>query len=320
MQARLEALTDLWLEYPAVRLGCLGLGSLALAFLVGTSIAILGRGSQLVSTFLTFGGFLVFAIGLVWFSLTVLLDRPVKGRPGGFGLLALALGGLLLMVVGMLYPTEVSDAATDQAALAASASRGNEMLDESSTLVDDLKRSVASLTGRLEEKDRQIAELRSQLESTKAPGPAPEEPPGGMDAGSALVLSGPVTAHAAADLQSIDYVTFEVGIAGGPGGPVDLSDQGITVSYVDANQGMALRFQATSQATSTLGWSAKWLSDSGPLLNPGERVEIEVILTGLASPLGANSTFAIEMKPAGGDMLVVAGTTPGELTSVMELK
>ncbi len=146
---------------------------------------------------------------------------------------------------------------------------------------------------------------------------------GGLEeTGATLAMKGSVIAHnTTSPSQLVNYVTFQVSNASQTGEAVALTDDDTIVSYIDADQVEGnLAYQAAQPTTTTEAWSPNWISGSGPLLNPGERVEITVNLTGLATKLGISKEFTIEVKPAQGATLIVTRTTPAELTTVVDLK
>ena len=87
-----------------------------------------------------------------------------------------------------------------------------------------------------------------------------------------------------------------------------LSALDIAVSYIDQNQSVNL---------SPSAWVILWLVGMGPLLDPGERVEFYVDLTGLTVPLGPSEVFTIEVKPNLGLDLTFTRTTPEELAPIV---
>ncbi|MBM3945698.1 MAG: hypothetical protein FJ317_09485 [SAR202 cluster bacterium] len=84
------------------------------------------------------------------------------------------------------------------------------------------------------------------------------------------------------------------------------------ISYVDDNQAVNL---------SAAQWTATWLIGSGDLLDAGERVEIQISLSGgaLGTALGTSTRFKVEVKPTRGATLVFERTTPAELKTVNDL-
>lgn len=83
----------------------LGLGAVALALLSGFFVAWLGGGSQLIGIAVALVGFLAFLSGVGWLAWSIAQRTPIETRPGGIGLVAIALAGVVLMVVGALYPS-----------------------------------------------------------------------------------------------------------------------------------------------------------------------------------------------------------------------
>ena len=97
-----------------------------------------------------------------------------------------------------------------------------------------------------------------------------------------------------------------------------VANTGLIVSYIDANNSVNLTWQS-SPPTTTPGWGFEFLTGNGPLLQPGERVEITVNLSGLTTPLGTGQEFTIEVKPSLGAVLAISKKTPGEFTTVVSL-
>ncbi len=321
MQARLEDLADLWVERSELRLGCLGTAAIGLAFLIGLIIAVAVREYAVVGTMLAAAGFITFAVALAWFSLTIVLDRPVESNPGGAGLLAIALGGLVLLIVGAFYPEPPRDTSLGEGA--GPDSPKNSAMSPNATedpiaVIEDLRSQVATLAARLQERDRLITELQTQVATGKTTGGPESDSSADATDATSLAISGPVRAHAAGTMTHVGYVTF--GIRNEAKGSVDLSSSRTTVSYYDSAQGVgALPFRAAPPTASTYGWGIDWGSGSGPRLGPGEEAEVTVNLTGLATPLGTGATFSIQVASEGGE-LTVTRTTPDKLTAVMELK
>ena len=119
-------------------------------------------------------------------------------------------------------------------------------------------------------------------------------------------------------LTSIEYVTFQIANATLTGEGIEVSNTGLIVSYIDANNSVNLTWQS-SPPTTTPGWGFEFLTGNGPLLQPGERVEITVNLSGLTTPLGTGQEFTIEVKPSLGAVLAISKKTPGEFTTVVSL-
>ena len=134
---------------------------------------------------------------------------------------------------------------------------------------------------------------------------------GGLsETAASLALRGSVIGNDTGTDGDIDSVVFQVTNASQTGEGVNLASSGTEsaiVTYIDNNQAVNL---------SSSAWEATWLVGSGNLLDPGERVEIKVTLTGLSTLLGTSTQFKIEVKPTKGATLIVERTTPAELKLV----
>jgi len=133
-------------------------------------------------------------------------------------------------------------------------------------------------------------------------------------AGGTMILRGAVTAFGTPP-NTVDRLVFYVVNATESGSAVNLSSSGadaMTVVYTDD-------FQAVNLAPGS-GWSAKWVIGSGNLLEAGERVEIRVTLTGLATPLGSSSTFKLQLQSGQSSALVVQRSTPSQIQPIMDLR
>ena len=143
---------------------------------------------------------------------------------------------------------------------------------------------------------------------------------GGLEETQAtLVLRGSVIAHATNSLASIGYVTFQVSNASKGSQGVELPGSAVIVTYIDDNQVLNLNFSATPISTADT-WGTLYLSGSGPVLDPDERVEFTVNVNGLATPLVTSTQFRIEVKPQVGATLVVERTTPAEIKTIINLQ
>ena len=92
---------------------------------------------------------------------------------------------------------------------------------------------------------------------------------------------------------------------------VFLTNEGAIVTYIDKDQIARLN---PSECSVT------WLIGFGSLLNPGERVEISLDVTGLDPPLGPGRQFSIEVSPDQGMPLKFTRRTPSEFDQkVMDL-
>ena len=125
-----------------------------------------------------------------------------------------------------------------------------------------------------------------------------------------LILSGPVVGIADERRTSLESVKFTLGSGGRYATPADLSQNVTRITYVDRDQ--ALHIPATQ-------WSATWLVGSGPNLDFGETVEVQVMLIGLSPPLGIRREFIIRILPGQGSTLLISRTTPPEFTPIVKL-
>ncbi len=127
-----------------------------------------------------------------------------------------------------------------------------------------------------------------------------------------LVLKGSVVATSTSTPFSVTNIQFQVANASRSGESVNLSASGLDaaiLTYIDDDQ-----------SVNSSSWAATWLAGSGPLVNPGETVEIDVDVSGLATKLGAGKEFTVQLKPTVGAVVVVSRKTPAELTQVMDLQ
>ena len=134
---------------------------------------------------------------------------------------------------------------------------------------------------------------------------------GGIAEGStSLVLRGSVLGLSTAG--EVDTLSFQVSNAVRGNVAVDLSDSAVQISYQDDDQ-----FSNLLAANYTTTWLA---GGAGQMLDPGERVEIELDLTALSPRLGANKEFTVQVQPIVGGVLTVQRTTPAEIKTVVDLR
>jgi len=133
---------------------------------------------------------------------------------------------------------------------------------------------------------------------------------------SSVALRGSVVVTATNAGGVVDTVIFTVKTVAG-GSAMNLTDTSgdnvVVISYRDANQ-----------VKSGLDWSATWLgaTDGDFMLEEGELAEISVagLEASLDPDLGVNTTFAIEVKPPTGAVLLLERTTPAYIDKVMDLR
>ena len=143
------------------------------------------------------------------------------------------------------------------------------------------------------------------------------------EAGVALAVKGPIIAYESTSTPDV-VERIQVPIVTGTDESVDLSAASLVVTYIDADQATDLAQDNTDPSAedggNNPGWNTEFRAgDSGPALNIGERADFWVNLSGLATPLGASTEFTIQIKPAIGAVLEIQRTTPGEITTVVNL-
>ena len=112
---------------------------------------------------------------------------------------------------------------------------------------------------------------------------------------------------------AVNTAIFTLSLVAG-GSPVNLSATAkeVVIGYKDAKQ-----------FKSDVPWTIKWIvSKSSPvddMLEEGELAEITVTLSGLTTPLAANTAFNLEIKPPKGAVLNINRTTPAAIKPVMDL-
>lgn len=112
----------------------------------------------------------------------------------------------------------------------------------------------------------------------------------------------------------IKNVVFTVGNVAG-GSALDLTDTtGINKVVID------YRDPITSQQG--LDWTVSWAvqHDTDDLLEDGELAIITIDLEANGITLGPDTTFAIEMKPPRGGVLLIEKTTPSYIDAVIDFK
>ena len=115
------------------------------------------------------------------------------------------------------------------------------------------------------------------------------------EAGSTLRLSGSVVAVATTSLAHVANIRFQVASASKTGGGVNFADDQIVVTYIDEFQAFNI---TTADRTIT------FLSGSSPVLDPDERVDIDIDIDDiLTTKLSTSTEFTIELKPSVGGRL-----------------
>ena len=149
---------------------------------------------------------------------------------------------------------------------------------------------------------------------------AEESVVGGLQEGStSLSIKGSVIAYREGATANVQYISIPIVAASTEA--VDLSVVSLVVTYIDADQVVDLaQISNPTTSTSASGWNTSFRAgDTGPVLDPGERADFLVNLSGLTDRLTVSTEFTIQIKPAVGALLPVNRTTPGEVTPITNL-
>ena len=134
---------------------------------------------------------------------------------------------------------------------------------------------------------------------------------GGLEeTASTVTLRGSVVALATTSLAHVSNLRFQVSTVSQVGSGIDFSDNAIVITYIDENNAVNV---TTADRTIT------FLTGGGPVLDADERVELDIDIDNLATPLTTSTAFTVEIKPSVGAVLTVQKKTPAELTPAMTL-
>ena len=142
-----------------------------------------------------------------------------------------------------------------------------------------------------------------------------------------MEMVGPVIAKDTDGDNDVDEIVFTVANALN-GEPVDLStttdadSDGILSDEATKNHVAIVSYIDKSQRVDDITWTRSLIGkgDTDNLLEPGEKMEITVVLTALSPVLDAYDTFTIEMKPDQGSTLTITRTIPAVVDDVMDLR
>ena len=135
---------------------------------------------------------------------------------------------------------------------------------------------------------------------------------------STLSVRGDVIGDANAGKTAIDTVKFTLTNAAQAAEAVNLSSTGVVITYPDEDQALNCTNGFGSGAFYCF-WSTSWVTDSGDLVDPGERVYVTVNLANMTPVLGLEKEFTIQVKPNKGVVVIVNRITPVELKANMFL-
>lgn len=112
----------------------------------------------------------------------------------------------------------------------------------------------------------------------------------------------------------VKNIVFTVGNVAG-GSALDLTDTSGTNKVV-------IDYRDPSKSQQGLQWSVSWAvrHDTDDLLEDGELAKISIDLEANGIELGPDTTFAIEMKPPRGGVLLIEKTTPSYIDQVIDFK
>ena len=139
---------------------------------------------------------------------------------------------------------------------------------------------------------------------------------------AALQIKGSIIAHEEGATGNVHRIEIPVMVIAGSTESVDLSSASLVVTYIDANQvvDLAQDNNAEFSTTTVSGWDTVFRAgDSGSVLDPGERADFVVNISGLTTRLTTSTEFTIQIKPAIGAILSINRTTPGEITTITNL-
>jgi hypothetical protein len=254
-------------------------------------------------------GFLAFAVGAIWFAWTVVRRKPIEQFPGGAGLLALAILGLIVLLIGIGIRPE---AAPEPEKVTQAPDASSELRDELVKVRGQLgaiQRDIDALSGRLDKMEESSFELAvsvARLEALE-----------GADV--PVVVDGPVTAISNEAVDTVDLLVLTLRnisrVAAFP-----LTASSTRVSYSDEDVGVgALAFNEENPAEAANGWSVRWIEGEGPNIGPGEAAEITISLSALEPRLTAGKEFIIEVELPGQSPIELIRVTPDELQPIMQL-
>ncbi len=130
------------------------------------------------------------------------------------------------------------------------------------------------------------------------------------EASATMNIRGAAVGEANDTNTALERISFQVQVIARGTDGVYLAKERTIISYLDVDQ--IVRFD-------TDDWTATWLTGFGPLVNPGELVEIGIDLGPLDPPLGPSKKFKITVGPDQGATLSIERSTPAELDEFVDL-
>ena len=147
---------------------------------------------------------------------------------------------------------------------------------------------------------------------------------GGLEETSfTLSVRGDIISDANSAKTFMDTVRFTLSSAAQASEAVGLTTTGVVITYLDSGQAINCEklqsFEADADSAEC-SWATNWVIASGDLVDPGEQVDVTVILTNLSPLLPKSKEFTIQVKPDKGAVVIVNRTTPAELKAIMSLE
>lgn len=146
---------------------------------------------------------------------------------------------------------------------------------------------------------------------------------GGLaEAGVALAVKGSVIAHASSTGSAGVVSRLQIPILAGTDQAVDLGSSSLIVTYIDSANAMDLTRNANADqlGNSNGGWLEVFSQGTGPVLDSGDRADLWVNVQQLAGgTLNTSEQFTIQIKSEVGAVLEITRTTPGEITTIINL-
>ena len=143
---------------------------------------------------------------------------------------------------------------------------------------------------------------------------------GGLEeTSSTLAIRGDIIGTANTDKTSIDSIKFTLSSAAQAADAVDLSATGVVITYLDEDNAINCDNPVVA-GTPKCSWSTDWIIGSGDLVDPGEQVDVTVLLSSLTpNGLEEKKEFTIQVKPNKGAVIIINRTTPPEFKTKQAL-
>ena len=265
--------------------------------------------------FLVVVGFLAFAVGVAWFALTVVRRRPIESFPGGAGLLALAIIGLIVLLIGLAARPGPAPETEEAAPAAESDPELRAELAEVRGQLESVQRELEAVGERLDEMEKNV----SYLARTPMIIEANAIEANAVEAVELVSIADPVKARSNRAGDVVDYLVLRVANTS-TSVAFPLAGSGARITYSDEAQAVGpIAFHEEIPEEDVDAWTARWIEGEGPNLGPGEEAEVTISLLGLSPRLTAGKAFVVEIELPGQSAMVLNLETPAEIEPVMEL-